>query len=109
MRLDIKILTGTQDGEVWLWFRIVSKLNRALDAENGTVGDLTTHERIQPFDNRSMAWPNWTHGAYLTVYQLNTVIFSEDTRLYHPCEVGNRKLPAENLDRHKSSFVSNTA
>ena len=86
MRLNIKILADTQHGEVWLWLRVVGQLNGVLDAENGTVSNLTTHERIQPFDNRSMAWSDRTHGAYLAVYQLDTVIFSEDPRLVYPCQ-----------------------
>jgi hypothetical protein len=62
-----------------------------------------TEEGIQPFDNRSMSRTDGTHGTYLAVNQLDTVIFGEDTRRCHSCEVGNRKLPAENLDNHTSS------
>jgi hypothetical protein len=101
--MGIEILTDTQQRDVWLGFRIVRELNRILDAHNGQVSNLAAYEGIQPFDKRGMPGTDGTYGTYLAVYQLDTVIFGEDTRLCHPCEVSNGKLPAENLDNHTSS------
>ena len=103
MRPGIKILTDTQYRDVWLGFCIVGELNWILDAHNGQASNLAAYEGIQPFDNRGMPGTDGTHGTYLAVYQLDTVIFGEDTCLCHPCEVSNGKLPAENLDNHTFS------
>src|SRR5207342_3259420 len=101
--LRIEILPRTQHRNIGLWFGVVSELNRVLDADNRSVSNLTTQERIEPVDNCDMAWTDGTHRTHLAINQFDTVIFCQNARLYHAGEVGNSKLPAENLDSHISS------